>query len=233
MNAVSLTRRIIVWVVIVSFGVAAVGGISVLLGARLGEPAYRVLSTTAVVGVFSIAVLCCASLLGRSLRAFGLVGVAVSLVTLALAVYLIWASDVSFADWTYRVLWTGAAATTAFSLASLLLLLADRRRLAVRIGLFVTLGLFVLVLAMVVFVIWAPEYDSDIVSRVLGILSILAALGAIVVPVLSLLLPDAKTAPSTAELSPPVLERVRAEADRRGMSADQLVTELLDRDRPA
>jgi hypothetical protein len=241
-NAVSLTRRIIVWVVVVSFGIAAILGIAALLTPSFDESAWRVLSTTSVVGAFSALVLCCASLLGRALRVFGLVGVAVSILTMAYAVWTIWWppewQEGGWYDSYYRILGTGVAMSIAFAVASLLLLLADRRRAAVRAGLWITLGLFALVLAMVIFVIWARDYDYEVVQRILGILSILAALGAIVVPVISLLLKDDRAVGVTAPggspaLSAPVTERLHAEAARRGLTADELVTALLDREPPA
>jgi MFS family permease len=233
-NAISLTRRIIVWVVVVSFAIAAILGIAVLLVPNFGDAAWRVLSTTSVVGAFSVLVLCCASLLGRALRLFGLVGVAGSLATLILAIVMIWSTDWwEFGSWVYQTLGTGIAASVAFALASLLLLLADRKRAAVRIGLWITLALFAVVLVLVIVLIWARDLDYEWFQRVLGIVSILAALGAIVVPVMSLLLKDdgAAVDPGHAPVvSAPVAERLRAEATRRGVTVDDLVTGLLDRE---
>ena len=147
-------RRIMVWVIVVSFGLAALSGIVVLLGGDLGETAARVIATTALVGAFSVAVRCCLSLVGRRLQVFGFVGAAASVLTLVLCLVMLWGDDLRFDDAVFRWLWTGVAATAAFSLASLLLLLADRRRAAVRIGLAITLALFAVVLALVWYLIW-------------------------------------------------------------------------------
>jgi hypothetical protein len=233
---VSLLRRVIVWVIVASFGLAALGGIIVLLGGSLGETAGKVLLTTATVGGFSVAVLCCAALLGRRLRVFGLTGVIVSLLTLAWSLLLIWGSSfIDFGDPTYKILWTGLALTAAFSLASLLLLLADRQRVAVRVGLWVTLGLFAVVLALTVYVIWAREIDSEVLPRVLGIAGILAALGAVVVPVLSLLLrdPGAPGAEASADASAhAIATRVRSAAAARGMTVEEFLADVVDRPAP-
>ena len=181
----SQLRRVIVWIIVVSFGVAALGGIVVLLGGSFGEQAGRVLGTTAVVGAFSVAVLCCAALIGRRLQTFGVIGAAVAVVSAALVITVIWyrgdgGSD--FWDVLVRLTWTGVAASAAFALASLLLLLADREQRAVRIGLIVTLVLFAIVLAMTVYVIWwSDTIEGDTYARVLGVVAILAALGAVVV----------------------------------------------------
>ena len=60
-----------------------------------------------------------------------------------------------------------------------------------RAGLWLTLALFAVVVVMVLYLIWFREdVDDDLYWRALGIVGILAALGAVVVPVLSLLLRD-------------------------------------------
>ncbi len=225
---VSILRRVVVGVIIVSFGVAAIGGIVVLLGAELGDAAARVLGTTAIVGAFSVAVLCCAALAGRPAQVFGITGAGVSVATAALVVWTIWFDGPFGPAWEtlYRLMWTGVAASVAFALASLLLLLGDRHRAAVRSGLWITLALFAVVLGMVVFVIWWPDLADDTVfPRVLGISGILAALGAVVVPVISLLLRE--RGPRPGELSAETIGRIEAVAAERGLTPDDLVGRLL------
>ncbi|MGL4255825.1 MAG: hypothetical protein ACRCSL_05780 [Microbacterium sp.] len=225
----SVLRRVIVGVIIVSFGLAALGGIVVLLGAELGEPAWKVLATTALVGAYSVAVLCCASLLGRRLQIVGFVGAAVSVVAAILSIIAVWSQPGWEAEAYWDTLWTLVAACVGLSFACLLLLLADRRRTAVRIGLIVTLALFAVVFALVVYPVWIDDYVGEAYSRALGIASILAALGAIVVPVLSLLLrdPGADRAPPQGALSPATIARLEAEAARRGVTPDELVAHLI------
>ena len=217
------------WIIVVSFGLAAIGGITVLLGGSLGEPAGKVLATTAIVGAFSVAVLCCASLLGRRLRAFGVAGVVISLATLAWSLVMLWGADgLSFDEVMWKLLGTGIALTAASALASLLLLLADRRRPVVRVGLWVTLGLFAIVVAMVIYLIWVGDFDSDVFPRVLGIVSILAALGAVIVPVMSLLLRDdsverATVGSATDASARAIADRVQRAAARRGLTIEQFL----------
>lgn len=226
-RAVSVARRVIVGIIIASFGLAALGGIAVLLGAPLGDEAGRVLATTAVVGAFSVAVLCCVALVGRTLQVFGFIGAAVSVIAALLVIFLVWYRG-DFGDWwpdLMRWTWTAVAASAAFSLASLLLLLADRRRTAVRVGLGMTLLLMAATLGMVVYMIWATEI-GEVFWRTFGVIAILAALGAIVVPVLSLLLPDAQGA-DARRMPRDVAARLVAEADRRGITVDELVAPVL------
>ncbi|WP_156876603.1 hypothetical protein [Microbacterium luticocti] len=229
---VSILRRIVVAVIVVAFTIAAIGGIVVLLGAELGSTAARVIGTTAVVGAFSVALLCCAALLGRVLQPVGLAGVIVSAVAAALVVWTIWYDGEYTPAWenVQKATWTAVTLSAALALACLLLLLADRRRVAVRAGLVVTLALFAVVVAMIVYLIWASDtVDDEIYPRVLGIAAILAALGAVVVPVLSLLLPDARP----DALSPAAIARLEHAARARGIRPDDLVTSMLATADPA
>ena len=222
-----VVRRVIVAVITVAFGLAALGGIIVLLGGSLGSEGGRVLSTTAVVGAFSVAVLCCAALVGRRLQVFGFVGAAVSVLSAICVVWIVWYRGDYEGLWevVMRLTWTGVALTVAFSFTSLLLLLADRQQAAVRIGLAITIALFAIVLAMTIYVIWwAETIEGDIFGRVLGIFGILAALGAVIVPVMSLLL---RAPRPTTGLSDASRARIDAEAARRGLTPDQLVDTLL------
>lgn len=225
----SVLRRAIVGVIIVSFGLAALGGIVVLLGASLGDPAWKVLATTAIVGAFSVAVLCCAALLGRRLQTVGVVGATVSVLAAALSVVAVWWQPDWRAEIFWDLLWTLIAASVALSFGSLLLLLADRRQRAVRVGLLVTLALFALLFALVVYPIWTNMSGGDAYSRAVGITAILAALGAVVVPVLSLLMrePAAGAEHADGRLSPSTIALLETEAARRGVTPDELVADLI------
>ena len=231
---VSRLRRIVVAVIVVAFTLAAAGGIVVLLGGDLGETAGRVIGTTATVGAFSVAVLCCAALLGRVLAPVGMAGVVVSIVAGALVIWTIW-YDGPYGDaWetVWKITGTAIALSAALALGSLLLLLSDRRRMPVRVGLWITLALFAVVVGMIVYLIWGSDtVDDQVYPRVLGVAAILAALGAVVVPVLSLLLPDPRGG-AAGTLSPAAIARIEDEARRRGLEPDAYVATLV-RDAPA
>lgn len=235
---VSRLRRIVVGVIIGSFGLAALGGIVVLLGGDLGSDAGRVLGTTAIVGAFSVAVLCCLSLLGRRARLFGAIGAVVSTLAAALCIVMLWLQPGYSApgEVLWKLTWSAVEVSAAFALASLLLLLADRRRPAVRVGLVVTLALFAILLIMSILLIWSTSLGSDVYSRAMGIVAILAALGAVVVPVLSLLMPDvprgahlaAETSPASLAIAPALAYRIAAEAAKRGVTPEELVAPVLE-----
>ncbi|GAA5033584.1 hypothetical protein ACFQRL_03190 [Microbacterium fluvii] len=220
-------RRVVVWIIVVAFALAAIGGITVLVGGRLDDTGYRVLGTTSLVGAFSLAVLCCLTLVGRRAQLFGLIGAAIAVATAVCSLVLVWAPW-SWDLWSdmYRMLWTGVVLTSASALASLLLMLADRRRTVVRIGLLLTLALFAIVTAMLIVQVWADELDWEVYPRVLGIFAILAALGAIVVPVLSILLPD-DAGIARGDVSRELGRRLVAEAARRGITVEELVAPVL------
>ena len=112
---VSLARRIIVAVIVISFSAAAISGIVVLLGAELGPTAWRVLSTTSVVGAFSVAVLCCVSLLGRRLQTFGYIGAGVSVIAAVLVLVAVWGQPSWESEGFWDSLWTAVAASVGFS----------------------------------------------------------------------------------------------------------------------
>lgn len=228
---VIVLRRTLVWLIVASFGVAAVLGIAVLLAGELGETANRVLVTTVTIGAFSVAVLCGATLLGRPPQAVGIAGVVVSILTAGYFTALIWNGS-SMRDWGdgLRLQLTGVAATAALSLASLLLLLGGRRRPFVRVGLLVTLGLIALLLALTVYLVWSDE-SGDAFMRLYGIVAILTALGAIVVPVSSLLLPDTSR-PHASGVDPVLAARLTAAAERRGITMAELVAPVLAADEP-
>ncbi len=230
-RSLTMLRRVVVAVIIASFDIAAVLGIIVLLGFEIGDTTGKVLATTAIVGAFSVAVLCCAALLGRPAQLVGIVGAAASIVSAALVIWLVWDDSVWGDAWEtyFRIMWTSITVSASFSLGSLLLLLSDRRRPVVRTGLGATLALLVLLVVLTIYLIWAPDVDEEVFPRLYGIVAILTALGAVVVPVLSLLMPDHRM-PRPAGLSDAAAERIVAEAQRRGVTPDELVAALLPPD---
>src|SRR5690606_31823398 len=167
------------------------GGTVVLLSGSWSATAGRVLGAPALVGVFSVAALCCAALIGRRTQWFGLIGAAVAVATGALSVWLVWDDDWP-QDPVFQVLITLCVATAVCALASLLLLLADHRQRSVRVGLALTLALLALGFVLTLGSIWEwiPDDAQETYWRVTGVAWILAALGVVVLPVLSLLLRD-------------------------------------------
>lgn len=237
--APSFAQRIRRWVVILivaSFSIAAVAGIIVLFGDVNSEPAYQVLASTAFIGVFSVAVFCGVVLVGKRWQTFGWVTVTVAILTLLWCLRLVW-GEPSWDEPTVEVTVTACTLSAALSVSSLLLLLAEHRIRAVRLGLFVTLALIGVGVVMVLMPIWGLELDDfDWYIRAGGVIWILAALGIVVLPVLSIALKNTQTLPAdaaVARLSPASVHHIEAVAQRAGITPDELIAHVLPSDTEA
>jgi hypothetical protein len=219
-------RRIVVILVIGSFSVAALLGIIALLGGgELGETEGRVLLTTVIVGVESIAVLCYLAVAGHRTAFVGLIGGLVSLVPFGIALWLTW----SGADLESDTLWDafGVGVTVAATLAHACLLLAlDRGRL--RLLLIVTLVAMAIVAAMICNAILNGENLGDAYWRTFGVVAILDVLGTVVFAALGIFSRRGK-ADGEPDLMTPALEsRVLDAARSRGVPPAQLISDALD-----
>jgi hypothetical protein len=218
-------RGLVTKLVIASFSIAAVLGIIALLGGgAFGETEARILLTTVIVGVESVAVLCYLAVADRPTWLVGAAGSVVSLVPFGLALWLTWA-DLSDADDLWQVL--GSGITIAASLAQVCLLLAlvgGRRIGPALIGTFVAITV---VAAMIVIAIVDGSGLDDTYWRVFGVIAILDVLGTVV---LSALAAFGRGRPSGEPelLSAAVESRVIDAAAKRGLSPSELISQALD-----
>ncbi|WP_449281573.1 hypothetical protein [Leucobacter sp.] len=243
-------RRWIVVVIVASFAIAAAAGIAVLLGGATSGPATKVLSTTALIGIFSVAALCGAALIGRRVQWFGWIAVGIAVVTLARLLWMIWIEP-EWDEGAFKLTITLVILTGACSIASLLLLLVTHDRRPVRSALFATLAMLAAGVLLTLVLLWELVGDyPDGYLQATGIVWILAALGIVVLPVMSLLLRSPGTTaphgPGAAggggpltdqgpradadpvhDLSRNSLERIAAAARAEGLSPDELVERLL------
>lgn len=217
-------RRLVVALVIGSFSVAALLGIIALLGGgELGETEGRVLLTTVIVGVESIAVLCYLAVAGKRAALVALAGGLVSLVPFSVALWLTWGGSDPQSLWDVF----GVSVTIAATLAHACLLLAlDRGRL--RLLLAATLVAMAGVAAMICNAIVNGEDLNDLYWRTFGVVAILDVLGTVVFAALGIFgrrgRPDGEP-----DLMTPVLEsRVIDAASSRGISPSQLISDALD-----
>ncbi len=217
-------RRLVTVLVIGSFSVAALLGIIALLGGgELGETEGRVLLTTVIVGVESIAVLCYLAVVGKASALVGLAGGLISLVPFALALWLTWGGDEPQRVWDVFGVSVTLAATLAH--ASLLLALDRGRRVLLLAG---TLVAMAIVAAMICNAIVNGENLGDLYWRTFGVVAILDVLGTVVFAALGIFgrrsRPDGEP-----DLMTPALEaRIGEAAQARGVSASQLVSDALD-----
>lgn len=241
-----VARRIFLWTMIAAFSLSAAAGILVLLGGGIDETGGNVLATTVVVGLYSLAMLCCAAVFARPGRWVGIVGVGVALLSLLWTVMMIW-STISW-DWEpTRVLASGVTLTVATSFASLQLALTPRREAAIRWLLGIALALIALAVVLTLLTTWNDWWDSGEFGRLYGIVLILTVLAGVVVPLLAVLRRRADTTAATATtgtadapahtpgidpgIDPDTAAALQAEADRRGITVAQLVAPLLDASR--
>jgi len=218
-------RRLVITLVIGSFSIAALLGIIALLGGgELGETEGKVLLTTVIVGVESIAVLCYLAVSGRPTAIVGWVGALASLVPFGIALALTWGGyDGDTPVWDVF----GVSLTIAATLAHACLLLAlDRGRL--RLLLAATLVAMAIVAAMISNAIVNGEDLDDLYWRTFGVVAILDVLGTVVFAALGIFSRRAK-ADGEPDLMTPALEsRVLDAARSRGVSPAQLITDALD-----
>ncbi len=234
-DRLQVIRRSAIIVVVVSLSVTALIGIATLLFGNFGEVQGKIMLSTLSIGVFGILSLCDLTVVGRRFPWVGYGGILVGAVALATSLIMIWST---LAAPTSEPLWKtfGVSGIAAVSLAqaNLLLVLGERKRVAVRAGLWATLGLMaVLAVLLWLLILTNGDIGSDGYGRAVGTVAILDVLGTIVVPVISRFLRD-DTAPVSADagitlnLPPELSVRLDALAAQRTMSTRALVIETLE-----
>jgi hypothetical protein len=217
-------RRGVTRLVILCFSVAALMGIVALLsGGDFGETEARVLLTTVIVGVESLAMLGYLTLLGHRLQGVAYLGVPMSLVATALALFLTWSE--AEGDTTWKAF--GVALTLAASLAQTSLLLAVAGKQRVGPGLSATLVTVAVLAGLVLYAILSDgDVGGDGYWRILGVTAILDVLGTVVLTATASR--EDVGPPETALVTSQTEQRLTAAARERGTTPDQLVNDALD-----
>ena len=154
-------RKVVVRLTIGSFSVAALLGIAALLaGGRFGETEARILLTTLLVGVVSIAVLCYLATAGKRFQVVGVAGGVTVLVPLATALLMIWGQGLADEPAVFKSFAVGAIVAASLAQASLLLALCERGRRLIRRLLAATLAFSGLVAAMTA-VLFSPTATTS------------------------------------------------------------------------
>lgn len=222
-------RRLVVNGVIGSFSLAALIGIVALLGGgNFGETEGRILLTTLIVGLQSVAALCYLSLAGHRLAVVGVVGGAASVAASVLALVLTWGTDSDGAWRTFGVVVTVAA---SLAQAALLLALAARERIGPLLA--ATLAAIAVVAALVLIPILDVGDPGSGFARTLGVVAILDVLGTVLVSAQALFGRKRDFGPQPTDIEPRLLStalevRVREAARERGTSPAQLISDALD-----
>lgn len=221
-------RRVVVWLTLGSFSIAALMGIIALLGGgAFGEREGQVLLTTLVVGCTSVAMLCYLATAGSRFQVVGAVGGVAVLLPASIALLLIWNSDAWDTEGALKTF--GIGLTIALTLAQLSLLLGvagDRRRL--QAVLWPTVALAVGLAGLITTLI-LTEPTGDAVFRTLGIIAILDVLGTLTTLALAVFGNRRPDEPGAAVRVPPRLEAALGAAVRdSGRSRDDVVAEALE-----
>jgi len=219
-------RRIVLFVTIGCFSVAALLGVIALLGGGdFGETEARILLTTLLVGVTSVAVLCYLATAGTDHAPVGLVGAASAVPTLLLGLALVWGDGWDEEVW--QAFGVGTTVSATLAQASLLLALVASAARYVRRLLTATLvaatwvGLHVSALIV--------DLDaSDGSLRLLGVVAILDVLGTVAVAALAKFAP---ATPDSSRLEVPeeLAVTIRQRATVRGVGAEAELRALLER----
>jgi hypothetical protein len=219
-------RGTVVKIVIGSFSLAALLGIIALLGGGdFGETEGKILLTTVIVGVESVAVLCYLTLAGRPVAWIGILGGVVSVDPFVLALLLTW--EAIDGDSALGKAF-GVGAVLAASLAQVCLLLALVGRDRIGRALIATLVAIAVVAGMLSIAIINGDDLGGTYWRAFGVVAILDVLGTVV---LSALAAFGRGRPARGEpdlLTPAVESRVIDAAAKRGLSPSELVSQALD-----
>ena len=219
-------RKLVVRLVIGSFSIAALMGIIALLGGgSFGETEGKILMTTVIVGVESVAVLCYLAVAGRSTAFIGLVGGLVSLLPFGLALVLTWGGyDGNDPVWQTF----GVGVTVAASLAQMCLLLAVAGRQKIGAALVATLLAIVIVAAMITYAIVDGSGLDDRFWRTFGVIAILDVLGTVVLAAVNGFGRSTEKDAEPALLTTALESRIVSAAGERGVSPATLLSDALD-----
>lgn len=217
-------RRLVTVLVIVTFSIAALMGIFALLaGGDFGDTQLKVLGTTLLVGVESVAALCYLTVASRPTWWLGATGGAISVAASVVGLIMIWSSGEA-ADELGRTF--GILCTLAASAAQACLLVGLSYRRTIDAVLFATLTAIAVLAAMI---IAAITDGSDLTStfwKAFGVVAILDVLGTVVLAALGGF-GRAPTLPATS-IDPQVWERATRLAHEHAIDPSSLVSEALD-----
>ena len=215
-------RRLFLYLLIGSVSLSALIGIGVLLFGNFGNFEVRVLMTTLTITITSILGLACGAYLESDRgRIMPLAGIVFAVAAAVMTLLIIWNV---FDRWENFIKATATATLLALCCSHLSLLsLArlDKRFAWSRLAAFFCVWILAAILLYLMW--WEPEGDSDLVFRVIGILSILIAAVTVITPVFHKL---SSSGDEAAEIDAKI-EKLRsriAELEERRASLDQAET---------
>jgi hypothetical protein len=226
-------RSWIVRVTIGSFSIAALLGIVALLsGGEFGQTQGRILMTTLLVGLVSIAVLCYLATAGRRSQPVGVAGGITVLVPFATGLVMIWA-DLQDApgDGLVRTFGVGAIVAATLAQVCLLLALGEKAASLARRLLLVTIAFAGLVAVLTSLLVVGYDPAGDDYYRAVGVVAILDVLGTVVGAALMRFGPstEPENRPDVVTVPTDLAARLASHAAATGRSRDEVVAAALDR----
>lgn len=224
-------RRIIVALTIGSFSIAALMGISALLGAGdFGNTEWQILGTTVLMGCSSLLVLSYLATAGTPYVAFGGLGALADAVVVTTALVMIWADTTGGPDGLLKAF--GVATVVAITLAQVCLLaVAVRRRPSLAPLLWGTTAVATVLAAIVTAAILGSDIGETGV-RILGVVAIIDVLGTIVTIALAVFGDSPNRTPISGplqvELGADLAERLRRRAAETARPASDLAAEAVE-----
>lgn len=175
-------KKIFLYLLIGSVSISALLGIIVILFGNFGELESKILMTTMTVTCTSILGLACGAYFetGRG-KILPMVGIGLAILSAILYIILIW-NDFSNGQFFVKVVLSSALLAVACSHLSLLSIARlDRKFIWSRYAVYACVWLLATIL---LYIIWfEPDSSSDLVSRIIGVLSIIIAALTIITPV--------------------------------------------------
>lgn len=183
----SQLKRYFLIVMVASLAVSALMGILAILVGNFGETEFKILLTTLVFGLFSIAGLANLRNLESTragYRSFAWLGIAFSVAALALSVFVIWGSQTELV---VKWMLTFGVLSLASAHASLLLpSINDVAAIVSGVALATLISITFVVILVLYFIFAADKMlETELYFRLLGVVAILDVFGTITVPILS------------------------------------------------
>ena len=210
-------KRTFLYSLIGSVTLSALIGIGVILFGDFGNFEVRVLMTTLTITAASILGLACGAYLetGRG-KALPVIGIVMAVAAAIMTFFIIWnVADKSEtfikAAGTVTLLALSCSHLSLLSLARL-----DKRFYWSRIVAFVCVWTLSAILIYIMW--WEPESSSDLVARVIGVLSILIASATVITPVFHKLSADTKVDAIDAEIAALQAKIAELEARKAGLA---------------
>ncbi len=217
-------RRVFLYLLIASVALSALFGIGVILLGDFGSFEVRVLMTTLTVTAASILGLACGACLeaGRG-RILPIAGITLSVLSAFLVMFVIWDLLDDSEVFVKSVVTVSALAVASSHLSLLSIARLDKRFAWSWLAAFACVWLLT---AILLYILWfEPQSDSDLVSRIIGVLSTLIAALTVITPVFHKLSSGEKDAAAIDR----EIEKLRARIEE--LELEQAESRLLHRKR--